>query len=98
MFPRKTHPCVFLKLPPLYGNWLYLRTDPVVAPPFADSPRVAVNREVVVQFEKSIVMLTGIELAGARFPSCTGKACADPPFTLAVPTIGCEVQAAPPLC
>ena len=82
---------------PPYGNWLYLTIDTVVAPPFADSPTVAVNRAAVVQFEKSIVMSTGIELAGAMFPICTGKACADPPFTLAAPITGCEVQAVPPL-
>ena len=51
-----------------------------------------------MQFEKSMVTLIGIELAGARFPSCTGKACADPPLTLAIPTTGCEAQAVPPLC
>jgi hypothetical protein len=53
---------------------LYLGTDAVVAPPFADSPIVVVKRALVAQVEKFIVMATGIELADPMFPSCTGKA------------------------
>ena len=75
-----------------------MTTDAVVPPPLADSAIVAVNREFVEQCEKLIVILTGIELAGARFPNCTGKACADPPLTLAVSITGCEVQAGPLVC